>query len=99
MFSKKCVSILVEKRLREPSRLGNRKGSTSIKRVLTAEMRGEWLSGRAGKHAAGPAAKGHVLTATTGTYLLSRRYRSPASLDVTGSQVTGCLSSWVLPQQ
>lgn len=38
---KKCLSILVEKWLREPSKLGNRKYCTSINLILTAEMRGK----------------------------------------------------------
>lgn len=50
----------MEKSLREPSKLGNRKYCASINIILTAEMRGKRLPGRAGKDAAGPAARGEA---------------------------------------
>ena len=78
---KKCLSVLVGKRLREPSKLGNRKYYTSVNVILTAKTRGKWLSGRAGKQAAGPAAHAEARQPRdmfslpcTGTYLLSSRY-------------------------
>jgi len=79
----------VETGLRETSKLGNGKHCTTVNVILTAEMRGKLLSGRAGEHAAGPAARaeaqqpwGTFSLPRTGTYPLSRLCRLCASVGV-----------------